>query len=421
MDGICMNIAVIGGGIAGLSAAYLLQPHHQVTLYEKEQVPGGHSRTCHVATPDGRIAVDTGFIVFNRRNYPQLSALFQHLQVPVVASAMSFGVSIDQGRLEYSTRSLLGLFAQPANLLRRTHWRLLRDILRFNRQARSYLAQHPSASLAECLSDLQFSAAFQDDYLLAMSGAIWSTPAEQVRQMPASTLIRFFDNHGLLTVNDQPQWYTVRGGSQIYVQHLTATLRDLRCDQRVTQVVRTPQGVNVICADGECCLYDQVILACHTDQSLRLLAAPTPAEQAVLGHIRYQPNHVILHSDTRFMPRRRHAWSSWVYLSDQTDRSSGVSLTYWMNNLQPLNTRQPMLVTLNPAREPDPALTHDQHMFEHPLLDANAIAAQARLPEIQGQDRLWYCGAWQGYGFHEDGLRSAVAVATRLGARIPWA
>ncbi|MEM6405899.1 MAG: FAD-dependent oxidoreductase [Pseudomonadota bacterium] len=415
-----MNIAVIGGGIAGLSAAYLLQPQHQVTLYEQAPVPGGHSRTCQITTPDGEVAVDTGFIVFNRRNYPQLTALFQHLQVPIAESAMSFGVSIDQGRLEYSTRSLAGLFAQPGNLLRCGHWRLLRDILRFNRHAKPYLVQRPDASLAKCLSDLQLSPEFRDYYLLAMSAAIWSTPAARMQQMPASTLIRFFDNHGLLTVNDQPQWYTVRGGSRNYVQRLTDVLHDTRCDRQVTHVARNPEGITVTCANGEHAQYDQVILACHSDQALRLLETPTPAEQAVLGAIRYQPNRAILHRDLRFMPRRRRAWSSWVYLSDHTTAEPTISLTYWMNNLQPLGTRQPILVTLNPSDEPDPALTYDQHMFAHPLLDAAAIAAQKRLPEIQGQDRLWYCGAWQGYGFHEDGLRSAIEVATRLGAQVPW-
>jgi predicted NAD/FAD-binding protein len=416
-----MHIAIIGSGIAGLGAAYLLQPHHKVTVYEKERLPGGHSRTCQASLPDGDVAVDTGFIVFNRRNYPQLSALFQHLQVPVANSAMSFGVSIDQGRLEYSTRSLAGLFAQPSNLLRGAHWRRLRDILRFNRQAQPWLARHPQATLGECLSDLQLSTEFQEDYLLAMSGAIWSTPADQMRQMPARTLIQFFANHGLLTVNDQPQWQTVSGGSQMYVRRLTEALSDIRCEHEVTQVARTPEGVTVTCANGATDVYDQVVLACHSDQALHLLAAPTLNEQSVLGHIRYQPNRVILHRDTRFMPRRRSAWSSWVYLSDRTTTSPSVSLTYWMNNLQPLKTCHPVLVTLNPSDEPDPTLVYDQHTFTHPLLDAVAIAAQARLSEIQGQDRVWYCGAWQGYGFHEDGLRSAIQVATRLGARVPWA
>ena len=417
-----MNIAIIGGGIAGLSAAFLLQPHHQVTVYEQESVPGGHSRTCSVPTADGDIAVDTGFIVFNRRNYPNLSALFAELQVPVANSAMSFGVSLDRGRYEYSTANLAGLFAQPGNLVQPAHWRLLRDILRFNRQAKAYSVQYPQASLGDCLSDLQLSAEFCNYYLLAMSGAIWSTSASQIEQMPASTLIRFFDNHGLLTINQQPQWYTVRGGSQVYVQKLTAAFRTaIRHASKVVCVARTSEGVAVTTADNDTAHYDQVIFACHSDQALQLLHAPTSLEQAVLGAIRYQPNQVILHSDLRCMPRRRRAWASWVYLADTTQAEPALSLTYWMNNLQPLGTQQPLLVTLNPSKEPDPALVYDRHTFSHPLFDASAIAAQTRLPDIQGRDGIWFCGAWQGYGFHEDGLNSAIAVAQQLGAQVPWA
>ena len=417
-----MKIAIIGGGIAGLSAAYLLHPYHQITVYEQAASAGGHSRTCSLPTADGDVAVDTGFIVYNHRNYPNLSALFDRLHVPVAKSKMSFGISLDQGRYEYCTANLAGLFAQPSNLVQPTHWRMLRDIIRFNRQAKAYSIQHPQATLGDCLSDLKLSAGFRQHYLFPMSGAIWSTSAHQIQQMPAKTLIRFFDNHGLLTINRQPQWYTVRGGSQTYVQKLIAGYRSaLRYNSKVVQVARTSAGVNVTTADGDTSNYDQVILACHSDQALHIIQAPTAAERAVLGAIRYQPNQVVLHSDQGFMPRRRRAWASWVYLADSTHAEPNLSLTYWMNNLQPLGTDQPILVTLNPSQLPDPALIYDTHRFSHPLFDAAAIAAQARLPEIQGHQGIWFCGAWQGYGFHEDGLVSAMAVAQQLGAQIPWA
>ncbi len=417
-----MKLAIIGTGISGMAAAYLLSQKHDITVYEKGDTLGGHSRTVTVQTPDGAIPVDTGFIVFNYRNYPLLTGLFDHLNVPVAKSDMSFGVSIDSGWLEYGTQYLSNIFSQPANVLRPPFWRMIADILRFNRQAKRYLEQDSNVTLGQCLNELGMGNWFRDYYLLAMGGAIWSTPLTQMLEFPASTFIRFFDNHGLLTVNDQPQWYTVRGGSRAYVERLTESYADrIRLNCGVERVVRHDSGVDITDATGHVKTYDQVVFACHSDQAMAMLENPTIEEQETVGRIRYQPNDMVLHSDVRFMPKRRSAWASWVYLCEgRNDKNPAVSLSYWMNKLQPLETDTPLIVTLNPGQEPDPNLVHDRHRFEHPVFDQAAIDAQSRLESVQGKARIWYCGAWQRYGFHEDGLLSAVRVAESLECPIPW-
>jgi len=418
-----MKIAIIGSGIAGLGIAYLLHPRHDVIVYEKNDYAGGHSRTVDVTTPQGSLPVDTGFIVFNDRNYPLLSALFRQLRVPLVKSDMSFGVCIEDSWMEYGTRGGLSrLFCQRRNLLRPAFWGMLVDILRFGRRAPGYLQRAGAPTLGQCLDELGMGRWFREYYLLAMAAAIWSTPPEQMLDFPARTLIRFFHNHGLLGLGNRPRWYTVAGGSRQYVQRLVRPFRDrlrLRCG--VTRVARHGDHVEIRDASGHLERCDQVVFACHSDQALALLARPTPLELDVLGGIRYRSNAIMLHSDTRFMPRHAAAWSSWVYLSSRR-RGNGadVSLSYWMNSLQALDTRLPILVTLNPGHEPRPALVHDRFAFEHVMLDQAAIDAQARIPELQGQRRTWYCGAWQRYGFHEDGLLSAVQVAERLGVTPSW-
>ncbi len=416
-----MKIAIIGTGISGLGAAWLLRRQHDITVYEKNAIIGGHSRTVAVQTPAGDVPVDTGFIVFNYRNYPNLTALFEQLNVPVAISDMSFAASINRGWLEYGTQTLGAMFSQKRNLLRPAFWRMIRDILRFNKQAHAYIEKDPSVTLGQCLDELKMGEWFREYFLLAIGGAIWSTPL-QMLDFPAQTFVRFFDNHGLLTINDQPQWYTVKGGSREYVKRLSASFEDkIRTDCGVVKVVRTGEGVEVTDSQGITEAYDQVVFACHSDQALAMIDAPSALEQELLGNVRYQPNDMVLHSDTSFMPKRKGAWASWVYLSDsRKDQNPSVSLSYWMNRLQPLGTDQPMIVTLNPDRAPDPSLVHDCHRFEHPVFDEAAIRTQARMAEIQGIDRLWFCGAWQRYGFHEDGLHSAVQVAEQLGAEIPW-
>lgn len=416
------NIAIIGTGISGLSAAYLLHPHHNITVYEKNGYIGGHSRTVEAPTGDGPVPVDTGFIVFNYRNYPLLTGLFEHLGVPVAKSDMSFGASINDGWLEYGTQQLIHVFAQKRNLLRPRFWRMVCDILRFNKQARTYLESDPSLTLGECLTRLRMGRWFQDYFLLAMGGAIWSTPLADMLKFPAATFVRFFDNHGLLTVNEQPQWYTVAGGSREYVKRLTASFQDrIRLNCGAVQVIREGQGATVIDTQGGRSGYDEVIFACHADQALAMIEAPSEEETRILGAFSYQPNRAVLHSDLSFMPKCRKAWASWVYLSEKRhDDSASVSLSYWMNNLQPMATGQTLIVTLNPGREPDPALVYDDHWFEHPLFDEAAIRAQAQITQIQGKDRFWFCGAYQRYGFHEDGIGSAVAMARQMGVDKPW-
>ncbi len=416
------KIAIVGTGISGLGAASLLHPHHDITVYEKNDYIGGHSRTITINTPEGVVPVDTGFIVFNKRNYPLLTRLFEHLQVPIAKSDMSFGVSIGAGWLEYGTRRLSYLLAQTHNLFRPAFWVMLADILKFNRRAITYLQRDPSLTLGQCLDELGVGPWFRHYYILAMGSAIWSTPASEMLQFPAQSFIRFFDNHGLLTVDEHPQWYTVQGGSREYVKRLTAPFKDrilLGCG--VHQTLRTPEGVKVIDTRGATAVYDEVVFACHADQALSMMRDATTQEQRILGSFTYQPNRAITHGDTSFMPRRRKAWASWVYLSERrTTNEAGVSLSYWMNNLQPLKTAEPILVTLNPARSPKASLTHDEYMFEHPVFNSSAVNAQADIDLIQGQNRLWFCGAYQRYGFHEDGLASAVRLAARMGITPPW-
>lgn len=416
------NIAIIGSGISGLGAAYMLRPHHDITVYEKNDYIGGHSRTVDVTTPQGKVPIDTGFIVFNYRNYPLLTSLFGHLNVPVEKSDMSFGASIRNGWLEYGTQALHNVLAQKSNLLNPRFWRMIADILKFNTKAHRYLESDASVTLGQCLDELGMGEWFRDYYLLAMGGAIWSTPVSGMLEFPAHTFIRFFDNHGLLTVNDQPQWYTVKGGSREYIKRLTAKFSDrilLNCG--AVKIIRSGGYVLVHDTKGNVSQFDDVIFACHADQALKLIENPTKDEETILSNLRYQPNRMILHSDVSFMPKRKGAWASWVYLSEEAkDSSEHMCLSYWMNNLQPLKTDLPVIVTLNPTREPDKSLIHDEYWFDHPVFDEAAIKAQDRIDDIQGKDRLWFCGAYQRYGFHEDGLLSAVNMAAKMGIKPSW-
>jgi predicted NAD/FAD-binding protein len=298
----------------------------------------------------------------------------------------------------------------------------MRDVLRFNKQARLYLERDSSITLGQCLDELRMGAWFRDYFLLAMGAAIWSTPLAQMLDFPARSFIRFFDNHGLLALNDHPQWYTVLGGSREYVGRLTAPFKNrIRLNCGVTQVTRTAGGVAVQDSQGNTECFDQALFACHADQALAMIQSSTPEEQRILSKFHYQPNRMVLHSDLSFMPKHKGAWASWVYLSEKReDKSSAISLSYWMNHLQPMATNMPVIVTLNPAHEPRKELIHDEFMFEHPLFDTAAIQSQAEISTIQGQDRLWFCGAYQRYGFHEDGLASAVALVKKMGIEPPW-
>jgi predicted NAD/FAD-binding protein len=399
-----------------------LHPHHDITVYEKNDYIGGHSRTVEAKVNDDLIPVDTGFIVFNKRNYPLLTRLFEYLQVPVDESNMSFGASIDDGWLEYGTQTPTSLFAQRRNLFRPAFWGMLADILKFNAQAKSYLSKVPSFTLGECLDALKIRPWFRQYFLLPMGAAIWSTPLAEMLRFPARSFIQFFDNHGLLTISDHPQWYTVRGGSREYVRRLTEPFKTrIHLSRGVASIARHETGVTVEDVHGERSVYDDVVFACHADQALAMIAEPSHAERRVLSAFRYQTNRAVLHGDTSFMPKRSQAWASWVYLSNsEANGDASVSLSYWMNNLQFLATDRPVLVTLNPGREPDPRLIYDDYTFEHPVFDAAAIEAQAGVERIQGADRLWFCGAYQRYGFHEDGLRSALDMVRLMGVDRPW-
>lgn len=414
-----MRIAVVGAGISGLGAAYLLDRQHDIVIYEKNQYIGGHTRTIEVPTGLTKTPVDTGFIVFNNWNYPNILGLFKALDVPYQKSDMSFGVSIDDAWLEYASG---GMFAQKKNIVRPAYWGMLADILRFNRQAVRYIEKDADITLQACLDQLKMGEWFRRYYLLAMGAAIWSCPVETIMKFPARTFLQFFKNHGLLSVNNRPQWFTVRGGGREYVSRLVEGLKgEVRLNAGVQKVEADGEQFIVRDAQGDAEIYDQVIFACHADEALKMIETPSDDERNLLGAFDYQDNQIVVHSDLSFMPQNQKCWASWVYLSEgRKDKKRVVSLSYWMNNLQGLDHDYPLIVTLNPGRRPDERLILDEHCFTHPVFDLKAIKAQERIESIQGQRGLWFCGAYQRYGFHEDGLLSAVNVAKAMGVDIPW-
>ncbi len=423
-DGIRLKVAVVGTGISGLSAAWLLSQRHDVTVYEQAERIGGHSNTVVVSVGERNIPVDTGFIVFNRQAYPNLSALFQHLGVPTRTSDMSLAVSLRDGNLEYSGTGLQGLFAQPGNLLRPRFWSMLRDLVKFYGKATrdAELLKDEALSLGDYLRDGGYGAAFRDDHLLPMASAIWSATPREILSFPVATFIRFHRNHGLLQLTQRPAWETVVGGSIEYVQRLIQPFAEwIRLDTKVVTVQRTSDGVMVKDANGESNRYDHVIMATHADQALSALADPTPQESELLGAFRYSRNLAVLHSDSSFMPRRRAAWSSWNYIGSRDGSADNVGVTYWMNRLQDISDYSPLFLTLNPPRPPHAATLYRSEIYHHPIFDAAAISAQRRLWSLQGQGNVWFCGAHFGAGFHEDGLQAGLAVAEQLGGlRRPW-
>ncbi len=415
------RIAVIGAGISGLGAAWLLSRAHDVVLFEAADRPGGHARTVMVRTGGREIAVDTGFIVFNRINYPNLCRLFERLDVPLLKSDMSFAISVDGGAIEYGGRNVRAALAQPANAARPAFWRMLRDIAVFNRTALRDSADDPDLTLGELIRRRGLGAWFARYYLLPMSGAIWSTPRARMLDFPAGVLVRFFANHGLLSLTGHHRWWTVAGGSQTYVSRMSADMgADLRLRAPVEAVIRGPDGIRVRADGQESERFDSVVLACHADTALTLLKDSSANERRVLGGVPFRRNRIVLHTDARSMPRRRACWSSWVYLAASQGDEDQASVTYWMNALQGIPHDTPLFATLNPSMPIDDARILDEHAFDHPQYDFGAIAAQAALPSIQGVTDTWYCGAWTGTGFHEDGLASAVAVARRMGVQPPW-
>ncbi len=419
-----LRIAVVGSGISGLSAAWLLSKSHDVTVFEKGERPGGHSNTLVAPCPEGDVPVDTGFIVYNEANYPNLTALFQHLGVATCPSNMSFSASLPAaggGRFEYSGSGLGGLFGDRRNLVRPRMWRMIRDIVRLYRGAPELMGEEglEHKSLGAFLSEKGFSRALRDDHLLPMCAAIWSLPLERVEQFPALSFLRFFNNHGLMRLTDRPVWRTVEGGSREYVKALCAPLGDrVQTGRGVRQIVREGPGVAITDVHGRTERFDRVVVAAHSDEALGMLGDADETERRLLGAMPYQRNIAWLHSDPSFMPRQKRVWASWNYMGGG---DAPVCVTYWMNRLQPLPTERQLFVTLNPTRDPAPANAIARIEYDHPVYDAGAIAAQQALWSLQGRRNTWFCGAYFGSGFHEDGLQAGLAVAEELGGvQRPW-
>lgn len=419
-----MRIAIVGSGISGLACAWLLSQRHAVTVYEGDARIGGHANTVLVDWRGRSIAVDAGFLVYNERNYPNLTRLFAHFGVPTQPTDMSFGISIDDGRLEYAGSSFAGLFAQRRNLLCPSHRRMLLDVLRFNRDARRFLEDGDDSepSLGQFLARGGYGDAFQRHYLLPMGAAIWSASLAGISNFPARHFLRFFQNHGLLSLTDRPAWRTAQGGAKVYLKKLSEGFADrIRLGLPVLAVRRRARGVEVVDGAGGTERFDQVVLACHADQALAVIEQPTAAERTVLGAFGYQTNRAVLHRDPDLMPKRRAVWSSWNYLtSSAAPDESKASVTYWLNRLQGIDQECLVLMSLNPSREPRAESIIATFRYEHPQYTAATVAAQARLSEIQGLERLWFCGAHWGYGFHEDGLNSGLQVAAALDVAPPW-
>ena len=424
------RVAVVGSGISGLSTAWSLADDAQVTLFEADSHFGGHAHTVDVTLDGVMHGVDTGFLVFNHATYPKLVRLFDELQVQTAASEMSFSVQVPEVGLEWSGCNLDTVFAQRRNLLSPRFLGMLRDLMRFNRVTTTIAERNEEAALQQPIGDFLvergFSTAFRDWYLLPMLGCIWSCPTDQMLRFPVATMIRFCHNHGLIRVTDRPQWHTVRGGSREYVQRMLARIPDARLNTPVRAVRRVPPATASagvwVDTDAGSERFDEVILAGHSDQSLALLGAQASAdERAVLVAIGYHRNRAVLHTDAGLLPQRRKAWAAWNYVRAPAlaQEQSAVCLHYLINRLQPLPWTQPVVVSLNPTREPVAGTVLGEFDYAHPVFDAAAIAAQARVPQIQGQSHVWFAGAWTRYGFHEDGLMSGLAVAESLRAR--WA
>jgi predicted NAD/FAD-binding protein len=417
------RVAIVGGGIAGLASAWLLNPGSEVTLFEAGSYLGGHTNTVDVHLDGHTYPVDTGFLVFNEKTYPNLNALLERLGVASVATEMSFAVSLQEPDLEWAGSSLATLFRQKRNLLRPRFWRMLADILRFNRESVLWLAKNPHGrmTLGQYLAEENYSSAFADWYMLPMAAAIWSCPTGEILSMPFAAIVRFCANHGLLQVSDRPLWRTVQGGAREYVRKIALTLDDVRLACPVQAVHRDGARLRVDHLHGSE-HFDNVIMACHSDQALAILGqTASPGQRDVLAAIRYAPNRAILHTDRSLLPRDEGLWSAWNYTAEPgADATAPVGVSYLINRLQPLPFKTPVVVSLNPGRAPRPECVLAEFDYAHPIFDAAAIAAQHRLAGVQGQNGIWLAGAWGSYGFHEDGLASALRVANDMDVYAPW-
>ena len=417
-----MKIAIIGSGISGLSCAWLLNKKHTITLFEKNDYLGGHSNTVSIEYNNHKIDVDTGFIVFNFITYPNLKAFFELLKINISKSNMSFGVRDLDNDFEYSGNNLAGLFAQKKNLFNFKFLKMLKDIVKFNKNAINLIKNGKdlkNITLNDFINSLNLSEYFKNYYLFPMAGAIWSCPLDLIKNYPAKTFLQFFYNHGLLTITNQPQWYTVNGGSREYVKKISESFNDkINLDCNIVQSSKL--GDKIILTDDKNKNYefDHVIFATHADQTYRIISDKTKDEEKILSNIKYSKNIAILHKDKNQMPKNQKSWASWIYLSKR--KQNKVSLSYWMNNLQNINHSYPLFVTLNPINKIDQKDIFGEYQYEHPIFDNKAIEAQESLDVIQGKRNIWFCGAWTKYGFHEDGLNSAINVAKEFGITVPW-
>ena len=414
-----MKIGVIGSGVSGLVSALTLQERFEVSLFEKNSKLGGHSNTVTIEQENNKYSVETGFIVLNDKNYPIFTSLLKHLNIGVNNSSMSFSVSVDKGQFEYSS-SYIGLLGQTKNIIDPKYWGMLRDINYFYNNALKDVKDCPdNETLGQFLKRFNYSNKFIDYHLVPMTASIWSCPTKSILNFPIKSLLVFFENHKLLNIYNRPKWSTVNKGSREYVKKIQSLLKGkIYTNAKVNKISKSKEGIRVHYQDG-IKTFDKVILACHADQSSEILIENFSEEANLLKDFKYQKNTSILHSDINFMPKRKSVWSSWNYITE-TGNSGNLSITYWMNELQGINSSKPILLSLNPKILPNPDLIYGQYSYSHPILDNKAINIQKKLSSIQGKNNLWFCGAWTGFGFHEDGVKSAVEIANSHNIDLPW-